>query len=122
MAAAVLLAAPAFATGTYMDEVRSDLAQKRGALPTGNLFSILDDKSLTEQESDALAFLYAYMPVGDITDYSGDFYLENVRSSLATRGETAWGRTVPDDIFRHFVLPVRVNNENPCRCTTQYWR
>lgn len=112
MAAAVLLAAPAFATGTYMDEVRSDLAQKRGALPTGNLFSILDDKSLTEQESDALAFLYAYMPVGDITDYSGDFYLENVRSSLATRGETAWGRTVPDDIFRHFVLPVRVNNEN----------
>ena len=112
MAAAVLLAAPAFATGTYMDEVRSDLAQKRGVLPTGNLFSILDDKSLTEQESDALAFLYAYMPVGDITDYSGDFYLENVRSSLATRGETAWGRTVPDDIFRHFVLPVRVNNEN----------
>ena len=95
-----------------MDEVRSDLAQKRGALPTGNLFSILDDKSLTEQESDALAFLYAYMPVGDITDYSGDFYLENVRSSLATRGETAWGRTIPDDIFRHFVLPVRVNNEN----------
>ena len=91
MAAAVLLAAPAFATGTYMDKVRSDLAQKRGALPTGNLFSILDDKSLTEQESDALAFLYAYMPVGDITDYSGDFYLENVRSSLATRGETAWG-------------------------------
>ena len=112
MAAAVLLAAPAFSTGTYMDEVRSDLAQKRKALPTGNLFSILDDKSLTEQESDALAFLYAYMPVGDITDYSGDFYLENVRSSLATRGETAWGRTVPDDIFRHFVLPVRVNNEN----------
>ena len=112
VAAVLMLAAPAFAAGTYMDEVRSDLAQKREALPTGNLFSILDDKSLTEQESVALAFLYAYMPVGDITDYSGDFYLENVRSSLATRGETAWGRTVPDDIFRHFVLPVRVNNEN----------
>lgn len=112
MAAVALLAAPAFAAGTYMDEVRADLAQKREALPTGNLFSILDDKSLTAEESDALAFLYAYMPVGDITDYSGDFYLENVRSSLATRGETAWGRTVPDDIFRHFVLPVRVNNEN----------
>ena len=112
VAAVLLLAAPAFAAGTYMDEVRSDLAQKREALPTGNLFSIFDDKSLTEQESDALAFLYAYMPVGDITDYSGDFYLENVRSSLATRGETVWGRTIPDDIFRHFVLPVRVNNEN----------
>ena len=114
VAAVLLLAAPAFAAGTYMDEVevRADLAQKREALPTGNLFSILDDKSLTAEESDALAFLYAYMPVGDITDYSGDFYLENVRSSLATRGETVWGRTIPDDIFRHFVLPVRVNNEN----------
>ena len=23
-----------------------------------------------------------------------------------------WGKSIPDDIFRHFVLPLRVNNEN----------
>lgn len=23
-----------------------------------------------------------------------------------------WGKEIPDDVFRHFVLPIRVNNEN----------
>ena len=23
-----------------------------------------------------------------------------------------WGDSIPEDIFRHFVLPVRINNEN----------
>lgn len=112
LAAFVLVAFPATFAAGYMDGVRADLEKKREALPVGNLFAVLDSESLTGQERDALQFLYAYMPVGDITDYSGEFYLENVRSSLATRGETSWGKTVPDDIFRHFVLPVRVNNEN----------
>ena len=30
-----------------------------------------------------LMFLYAYMPIGDVTDYPGDYYLENVRLSEA---------------------------------------
>ena len=28
------------------------------------------------------------------------------------RVEMPWGDSIPEDIFRHFVLPVRVNNEN----------
>ena len=48
---------------------------------------------------------------GDITDYLGDFYLENVRCALSVRQEMPWGRSVSDELFRHFVLPVRVNNE-----------
>ena len=59
-----------------------------------------------------MTFLYAYMPVGDITDYLGDFYLENVRCALSVRQEMPWGRSVSDELFRHFVLPVRVNNES----------
>lgn len=47
-----------------------------------------------------------------MTDYPGDFYRENVRSALATRREMPWGDIVSDELFRHFVLPVRVNNEN----------
>lgn len=85
--------------------------KKKEALPTGDLFSVFRQQ-LTQEERDALTFFYAYMSVGDITDYSGDFYLENVRSSLSTRKETTWGKTIPDDIFSHFVLPVRINNEN----------
>ena len=56
--------------------------------------------------------MYAYMPIGDITDYNGDFYLKNIRSSFQARNEMPWGDSIPEDIFRHFVLPVRVNNEN----------
>ena len=77
----------------------------------GDFFEVIDAEGLTSEERNALMFLYAYMPVGDITDYSGEFYLENVRSSFATREETAWGKSIPDEVFRHFVLPVRVNNE-----------
>ena len=63
---------------------------------------------LTLQEQEAMEFLYAYMPMADVTDYSTEFYLENVRAALALRDR--WG--VPEREFRHFVLPLRVNNEN----------
>ena len=85
-----------------MDRVNADFQKKKEALPTGDLFSVFRQQ-LTQEERDALTFFYAYMSVGDITDYSGDFYLENVRSSLSTRKETTWGKTIPDDIFSHFV-------------------
>ena len=67
-------------------------------------------EGLSAQEQEALEFLYAYMPLADVTDYSTDFYLENVRASLKAREEMAWG--VPEREFRHFVLPLRVNNED----------
>ena len=68
--------------------------------------------TVAPEEKEALTFLYAYMPIGDITDYSGDFYLENIRSSFQARSEMPWGKVIPEDIFRHYVLPVRINNEN----------
>jgi len=52
------------------------------------------------------------MPIGDITDYSGNYYLENLRLSEQARNEMSWGKNVTDELFRHFVLPIRVNNEN----------
>lgn len=57
-----------------------------------------------------LAFLLSFMPAGDKADYSEDFFRGNVQQAVEARAEAAW--TVPDDIFMHFVLPVRVNNEN----------
>ena len=62
-------------------------------------------------EAEALQFLYAYMPLADITDYSFEYHLANVRASFRAREEMDWGREVPDLLFRHFVLPIRVNNE-----------
>lgn len=91
-------------------QVGADFSAKRAALPDGGLFEVFGEE-LSVSEREALEFLYAYMPLSDISDYGGDFWLRNVRSSLRTRQEMPWGRDIPDDVFRHFVLPVRVNNE-----------
>lgn len=95
----------------YRAEVENDFQAKQAALPNGNLFTVFNDP-MTPEEREALTFMYAYMPIGDITDYSGDFYLKNIRSSFQARKEMPWGDSIPEDIFRHFVLPVRINNEN----------
>lgn len=66
----------------------------------------------TPIEKEGLQFLYAYMPVSDVADYSPELYLANVRASLQAGQEMAWGQSVPNDLFLHYVLPVRINNEN----------
>lgn len=99
------------ADAAYRAEVENDFQAKQAALPNGNLFAVFNDQ-MTPEEREALTFMYAYMPIGDITDYSGEFYLKNIRSSFQARSEMPWGDSIPEMIFRHFVLPVRVNNEN----------
>ncbi len=95
----------------FRAEVEKDFQAKQAALPNGDLFSVFNQQ-MTPDEKEALTFLYAYMPIGDITDYDGELYLDNIRSSFRARVEMPWGDSIPEDIFRHFVLPVRVNNEN----------
>jgi hypothetical protein len=95
----------------YRKQVRQDVELKKEQLPDGDLFRVFNQK-LSASEREALMFLYAYMPVGDITDYSGEYYLENIRLSMQAKAEMPWGAAIPEDVFRHFVLPVRVNNEN----------
>ena len=95
----------------YRAEVESRFEAKQAALPHGDLFAVFNEE-MTQPEREALTFLYAFMPIGDITDYSGDFYLQNIRSSFQAKAEMPWGKSIPEEVFRHFVLPVRVNNEN----------
>ena len=68
----------------------------------------IDRPSLAERE--ALEFLYAYMPLADAVDYPESYYLDQVRATFRIREEMGW--KVPEREFRHFVLPLRVNNEN----------
>jgi len=88
-------------------DIQKELARNRAE----QLFNVFR-QDLTTTEEEALKFLYAYMPLSDLADYNGDFYLKNIRASLAARDTFSWGKKVPEDIFRHFVLPIRVNNEN----------
>ena len=95
----------------YRLKVENDFAEKQAILKNGNLSGIFS-KEMTSEEKEALQFLYTYMPLSDIADNSEEFFLNNIRLSFKIREASSWGKNIPEDIFRHFVLPIRVNNEN----------
>ena len=98
---------------TYRQQVEKDfLARKELAKGRASqLFSVFDQK-INVNEKEALQFLYAYMPLSDLADYDGDFFLKQVCYAFKAKEEMPWGKSIPEDIFRHFVLVYRVNNEN----------
>lgn len=98
-------------TTPYRKQVVSDFNQKKKAVNNEHFFEIFHQKLSTE-EREALTFLYAYMPLNDVVDYSGSFFRMNVRYALKARAEMSWGKKIPTIVFRHFVLPVRINNES----------
>lgn len=77
----------------------------------GKQFFNLNGLNATSEEKKILTFLYAYMPLADITDYPTSFFMNNIRYSLKARKEMTWGSKVPENLFKHFVIPIRVNNE-----------
>ena len=54
-------------------------------------------------------FLYAYMPHPDRAAYPLSYWQANVEKTLEVRDRMGWD--IPEREFRHFVLPLRVNNE-----------
>ncbi len=97
----------------YQKVIETDFnaVKKKFSNSNNKLMDIFKEK-LSKEEKEALKFLYAYMPLSDLADYDGKFYLKQVRTALATRDTFSWGKQIPDVVFRHFVLPYRVNNEN----------
>lgn len=75
------------------------------------LFDVFDT-DMSDEERAYLKYLFAYMPLSDLADYEGQFYLDHVRSSLQARAEMPWAEQVTEENFLHYVLPHRVNNEN----------
>ncbi len=94
---------------TYRQQVEKIFSERIQTI--GQQFFQTKKLNTSQEESEALHFLYAYMPLADITDYPTSFYLSNVHASLLARNEMTWGAKVPELLFRHFVLPLRVNNE-----------
>lgn len=110
-----LLSSSAVAQTDYWDAVLQDF-NNRKSIPeeVHRRFAksmVLSAKDNTE-ELNYLTFLYAYMPQSDLADYDFDFFEQQVRVALKARQTFSWGKSIPDDIFRHFVVVYRVNNEN----------
>ena len=91
-------------------KIAKDFKARREVVTDNGYFDIFS--TLSGKRLQAMQFLYAYMPLPDIADYSAEFHLENVDYALLAREEMSWGSQVPVREFMHFVLPVRVNNEN----------
>lgn len=111
--AMLLLAAcgrdPHFITDrAYRSEVHADFEARMAEFP---MLEVQLD-TLCRAEREAMEFLYAYMPLSDLADYTPQFFLQQVRYAFKARAEMPWGKDVPEDVFRHFVLVYRVNNEN----------
>lgn len=97
----------------YRKMVEQDFQKKKKVLEgnPGNLFAMFDSP-MSVEEREALMFLYAYSPLIDLSFSWGDFLLKNVRWAFQAREVMPWGEDIPEDIFRHFVLPVRGGKEN----------
>ena len=92
----------------------SKILMRQGALSLGLLaFLFVGCNPVSRQEKEeALAFLYQYMPLPDSVDYPRQYWERCVETTLKARHEMPWGQKVPELEWKHFVLPVRVNNEN----------
>ena len=75
------------------------------------LFDVFN-QNISTKESELLKYLYSYMPLSDLADYDGEFYLKHIRITLESKNYMPWGKSIPESTFKHFVLPHRVNNEN----------
>jgi transglutaminase-like putative cysteine protease len=104
-----------FSDKQYREQVKTDFQNRKTMVSPARanaLFSVFERLDLSLEEREALEFLFAYMPLSDLSDYDGDFYLSQVRAAFKARDYFEWGAKIPDEIFRHFVLVYRVNNEN----------
>ena len=73
--------------------------------------SLLMLGSCQSEKTDYVAFLYKYMPTSDSVDYSREYWERQVAMSERARKEMPWAKLVPETEWKHFVVPVRVNNE-----------
>lgn len=94
----------------YRETVRNDLASRSSVLDAAGVD--FDAMVLGKDEREAMEFLYAYMPLGDIVNQTPEYYLEHYHLMQNALEEMPWGRHIPEREMRHFVLPVRVNNES----------
>ena len=115
----VVLSAIALLTGcnphfisddAFRQEVSQDLSARSEILAAAGVD--LDAMDITQMEKEAMEFLYAYMPLGDIVNKEPSYYLDHYHMMRKALKEKPWGKNVPEREIRHFVLPVRVNNEN----------
>ena len=94
----------------FRETVAEDLATRQDIMTAADID--LDAMNLSADEREALEFLYAYMPLGDMLNMTPEYYLDHYRMTQRALDQMPWGKRIPEREMRHFVFPIRVNNEN----------
>ena len=105
---------------SYRNRVKSDFQTREAIFTAAGI--TLDDLGPDCRTREAMEFLYAYMPLGDILNNTPEFYRECCEYTFKAVEEFPWGSTVPERELRHFVLPPRVNNENLDGCRPVFYQ
>ena len=66
--------------GQVRESVHEAFEARRAHFTQGDIFGIFEQE-LTTEEREAMEFLYASMSSADMSDYTGEYYLDNVRIS-----------------------------------------
>ncbi len=113
--AVILISPTLFAQTDYWAAVQQDYNGRYG-IPENVRLSIgqymIKSDFRSRDMAKYLTFLYAYMPQSDLADYDFSFFDQQVKIACEARETFSWGKTIPEDIFRHFVVVYRVNNED----------
>jgi hypothetical protein len=99
---------------SFRNEVKTQFEQRKTTLGQGHndLFKFIGDKTIPKEQKEALKFLYTYMSLNDLADYDNDFFKQQVNTAFEAKKYFSWGKIVSEELFHHFVLPPRVNNED----------
>lgn len=66
----------------------------------------------TEEEAQALTFLYGSMPLSDLLDYPAGLFLAYAKHGVFLWNQGPFAGRVPEKLFANYVLHHRVNNED----------
>jgi hypothetical protein len=75
-------------------------------------FKKLESAGFDSVKNYYLKYLFTYMPLSDFADYDFEFYARQVDYAIITKTTYHWTEELPEEIFLHYVLPLRVGNEN----------
>lgn len=107
---------------TILRQAEKDLMEKSKYLTEDNsIWELTRLPDISEREQSALTWIYAYSWTPDIFDHTVDYHLKNIQVAYQARNEMPWGKSVPADQWRHFVLPLRINNETLDDFRTAYY-
>ena len=76
---------------TYLKKVEAQFEKQKELCKNRNeqVFSVTGQK-MPVRDKEALEFILAYSSLTDIADYTGEFFLQNIRASFAARDSFSW--------------------------------